>query len=174
MKRIIFISMVFAAVSLGCASSNSNEMKAEPEKTLKSDVIGVYGVLGDVTFTEQSDGVKLSFMVRNLPEGQTLASHIHEKNACTPPSFKSAGGHFNPHKSKHGAPGGKEHHVGDLGNFDVDENGVLNVERVYPFLSLDPTSKNYIGGRSLIIHQKKDKFTQPVGDAGGRVACAVL
>ena len=174
MKLSVIVPILFAAASIGCASYNSNEIEKDPAKTLKADVIGADGLLGEVTFKESEDGVSLSFMVRNLPKGTTLASHIHEKNECAPPSFKSAGGHFNPHQSKHGSPGAKEHHVGDLGNFEVNENGILKVEKTYKFLSLDPTSKNYIGSRSLIIHEQMDKFTQPTGDAGGRLACAVL
>jgi Cu/Zn superoxide dismutase len=29
-------------------------------------------------------------------------------------------------------------------------------------------------GRSVIVHEKADKFTQPVGDAGGRVAIGII
>ncbi|HAG91044.1 MAG TPA: superoxide dismutase [Bdellovibrionales bacterium] len=171
--KLYVASVAMLALAVGC-SSPSKEAEKDPAKTLKADVIGVDGVLGEVTFTEVEGGVKLNFMVRNLPKGQTLASHIHEKNVCKAPSFKSAGGHFNPKKVKHGAPDAKVHHVGDLGNFEVDKNGTLKAEKVYKFLSLDPTSENYIGNRSLIIHEKKDRFTQPTGDAGGRIACAVL
>ena len=164
-------------VLASCAHKESHEghpVEAKKTKVMKVDVVSADGVLGDVTIEPADGGVKISYMVRNLPKGATLASHIHEKPDCTPPEFKSAGDHFNPTKAKHGAPGSKSHHVGDLGNFEVDKNGVLKAEKVFDFLSLDKTAKNYIGNRSLIIHSKADKFSQPSGDAGGRLACAVL
>lgn len=172
-------NLLIAMVTLGlmaCASKKDKAADAEAKaaRTIKADVMGADGVLGEVTFSPVEEGVKVSFMVRNLPKGKTLASHIHEKPVCTPPSFKSAGGHYNPEKVKHGAPDAKVHHLGDLGNFQVDKNGVLRTEKVFEFLSLDPNSENFIGNRALIIHEEKDKFTQPTGDAGGRLACAVL
>lgn len=169
-------AVLLCAVSLAACSSTQKKSEKEQDsgKSIKADVIGADGVLGEVTFKEVDDGVSISLMVRNLPKGKTLASHIHEKGKCAPPDFKSAGGHFNPKNKKHGAPGSKEHHVGDLGNFEVDKNGVLKVEKTFSFLSLEEGAKNYIGGRTLVIHAEKDKFTQPVGGAGARLACAEL
>jgi Cu-Zn family superoxide dismutase len=180
MRRISKFAVALTAVSfLGCSnmSKKSDQKaaeKAEASKMIKADVMGADGVLGEVTLTQESDGVKVAFMVRNLPKDATLASHIHENNVCTPPDFKSAGSHYNPKHVKHGAPDAKIHHLGDLGNFQTDKNGVLKAEKVFKFLSLDPNSENFIGGRALIIHEKKDQFTQPVGNAGGRLGCAVL
>lgn len=170
-------SVIFlcAAGLAACSSTQKKSKEAmDAGKSIKADVIGPDGVLGEVTLKEADDGVSVSLMVRNLPKGKTLASHIHEKGKCSPPDFKSAGGHFNPKNKKHGAPGSKEHHVGDLGNFEVDKKGVLKVEKTFSFLSLEEGSENYIGGKALVIHAEKDKFTQPLGDAGARLACAEL
>ncbi len=164
--------LIFSAC--GNQQKKADEVLAKKSEILKADVMGVDGVLGEVTLEPVEGGVKITYMVRNLPKGKTLASHIHENPKCDPPKFESAGSHFNPTKVKHGAPGSKEHHVGDLGNFEVDKNGVLKAEKVFDHISLDPNSENYIRNRSLIIHAGKDKFTQPVGDAGGRLGCAIL
>lgn len=175
MKVFLISAMTLGLIACSTTKDKSSEMTAaEKAKVVKADVMGADGVLGEVTLSPAEEGVKVSFMVRNLPKGKTLASHIHEKAECTPPDFKSAGGHYNPKNVRHGAPDSNTHHLGDLGNFEVDKNGVLKAEKVFEFLSLDPESDNFIGNRALIIHEGEDKFTQPSGDAGGRLACAIL
>lgn len=174
MKGFLVAALTLGLMACSTTKEKAAEEAAKKSQVVKADVMGVDGVLGEVTLSPADEGVKISFMVRNLPKGKTLASHIHENPVCTPPDFKSAGSHYNPGKVKHGAPGSKVHHLGDLGNFEVDKNGTLKVEKVFEFLSLDPESENFIGNRALIIHEKADKFTQPTGDAGGRLGCAIL
>ena len=59
----------------------------------------------------------------NLSPGMH-AIHLHEKADCSSPDGKSAGGHWNPTFSKHGKWGDENgYHKGDIGNFEVDENG---------------------------------------------------
>ena len=36
------------------------------------------------------------------------------------------------------------------------------------------TGKNAILGRGVILHEKPDDFSQPTGNAGGRIACGVI
>lgn len=167
-------AVLLSLLGLTHCSSKSTKQSEAPSRVIESDVMGADGILGTVKMSPEGDGVKVSLMVRNLPRGKVLATHIHEKPTCTPPNFKSAGGHYNPKNKKHGSPQGKEHHLGDLGNFEVSDKGVLKSEKVFKFLSLDPESKNFIGNRALIIHEGQDQFTQPTGDAGGRLACAIL
>lgn len=175
MRHLLMAVMTLGLVACATTKDKAADAEAKNAKTVKADVMGADGVLGEVTLSPaDSGGVKVAFMVRNLPKGKVLASHIHEKPVCTPPTFESAGSHYNPTKVKHGAPGSKVHHLGDLGNFEVDKNGVLKTEKVFEFLSLDPESPNFIGNRALIIHEREDKFTQPAGDAGGRIGCAIL
>jgi Cu/Zn superoxide dismutase len=100
--------------------------------------------------------------------------HVHEKGDCSAPDASSAGGHFNPHNKKHGAPDGEERHEGDFGNLTAGKDGKATKTFVMKGITLSdgPTS---IIGKGFIVHDKKDDFkTQPTGNAGGRVACGVI
>jgi Cu-Zn family superoxide dismutase len=107
-----------------------------------------------------------------LPEGQR-AFHIHEKGDCTPPDFKSAGGHFNPGKHEHGLHNPKGTHAGDMPNLNIPASGKL----MQQILNTTVTVKDLLegDGSALMIHEKEDDYTSdPAGNAGGRIACAVV
>ncbi len=73
----------------------------------------------------------------------------------------------------HGGPHDAERHVGDLGNLTADENGKATVKLEDKMLGL--FGPHSIIGRSLIVHAKADDLkSQPAGNAGGRIACAVI
>jgi Cu-Zn family superoxide dismutase len=100
--------------------------------------------------------------------------HIHEKGDCSAPDATSAGGHFNPEKKNHGAPDAAEHHLGDLGNIEAAAKGKAHLDRTVDFLTIavDP---NTIEGKAVIVHaQEDDLHSQPVGNAGARLACGVI
>ena len=99
--------------------------------------------------------------------------HIHEKGDCSSPDFNSAGGHFNPAAMPHGSPTDPQHHAGDFGNLEANQDGIARYERVFNWLSFKGT--NSIIGRAVIVHAKADDLkTQPTGNAGGRQACGVI
>ncbi len=127
---------------------------------------------GEVTFTQQADGVRVVGSFSGLVMGEH-AFHVHEKGDCSAPDAKSAGAHFNPTSKNHGARESADRHVGDLGNFKADPYGLGRIDFVDSQLSLD--GPNSILKRGVIIHEKADDFkTQPTGDAGGRQACGVI
>jgi superoxide dismutase, Cu-Zn family len=119
-------------------------------------------------------GVLIDINVEGLPAGQWLGFHIHEEGVCDPDDdFESAGGHFNPNDAEHGffLEGGP--HAGDMPNLFVPESGLLRAEVFNPMVQFDGESG--IRGLSLIIHTEADDYeSQPTGEAGGRLACAVI
>ena len=128
-------------------------------------------VRGTVHFTQVGKQVHVVAEVQGLTPGKH-GFHVHETGDCSAPDAKSAGGHFNPMGMKHGAPDDAQRHEGDLGNLIADASGNAHYERMDSSLSFEGT--NSIVGRAVIVHAGMDDMTQPVGNAGARVACGVI
>jgi Cu-Zn family superoxide dismutase len=128
-------------------------------------------VTGTVTFTKTGDTVQVVADITGLTPGKH-AFHIHEFGDCSAPDAASAGSHFNPTNQPHGAPDAGQHHVGDFGNLEADNSGKAHLELKSSALKF--SGDNSILGHAVIVHEKVDDFSQPVGNAGGRVACGVI
>jgi Cu-Zn family superoxide dismutase len=127
---------------------------------------------GVVTFTKVEGGVRVEAEIRGLAPGEH-GFHIHEFGDPSSPDAMSAGGHFNPDKSDHGAMTSAKRHVGDLGNITASARGVAKLDVVDPTLAF--AGAHNILGRGLIVHEKADDLkTQPTGNAGGRIAVGVI
>lgn len=127
---------------------------------------------GTATFTEQADGVHVVIEVAGAPPGEH-AVHVHEKGDCSAPDASSAGSHFNPEHVDHGGPHTPVHHPGDFGNMTVGADGNGRLELVTKDLTVGESPISVVG-LSIIVHEKADEFTQPVGNAGGRIGCGVI
>jgi Cu-Zn family superoxide dismutase len=127
---------------------------------------------GTVTFEVVDGGVRIVAQVEGLSAGPH-GFHIHEFGDCSAADGTSAGGHFNPTGSQHGAPDAAERHIGDLGNLEADTQGMAAYDRVDPIVNL--SGPRGIIGRAVIVHGGADDLTsQPTGAAGARVACGVI
>lgn len=130
---------------------------------------------GQAKFTEEKTGVVVRVEVWNAPPGK-LGLHIHEKGVCTNEG-NDAGGHYNPSGNPHGySP--KDYplhaHPGDMGNIEVDVDGHGTLKLHMPDLGLASRARYDIRGLAVILHEKEDDFSQPTGNAGGRIACGVI
>ncbi len=133
---------------------------------------------GTATLTPAGNGVKVKLNLMNLPEGEH-ALHVHQNAKCDGPDFKTAGGHFNPDSKEHGTKNPKGPHAGDMPmNLQVMADGTDHVSFVTNSISLKKDAKNSVfanGGTAFVIHEKADDMmTDPTGNAGGRIACAVI
>ena len=127
---------------------------------------------GKVTFTKVEGGIKVQGEISGLTPGEH-GFHIHEFGDVSSPDAMSAGGHFNPSKSEHGAPTAEKRHAGDLGNITASAKGVAKIDFIEPHMSFLGSSS--IIGHSVIVHDKADDLkTQPTGNAGARVAAGVI
>lgn len=130
-------------------------------------------VQGQVRFSTQKDGsVRVQGEVQGLAPNSEHGFHIHEKGDCSAPDATSAGGHFNPGGSAHGHMG--HGHAGDLYSLQADANGTARFDYSTRSITVGQGINNIIG-RGLIVHQDADDFvSQPTGNAGARLACAVI
>ncbi|MEX8194157.1 superoxide dismutase family protein [Comamonas guangdongensis] len=133
-------------------------------------------VSGAVQFIPLAEGgVRVQGRVEGLAPNSEHGFHIHEKGDCSSGDGLSAGGHFNPTQQAHGRLNGSQpHHLGDLPSLDADTQGVATIDFVSKSITLDKGSSGILG-RALIVHNAPDDYTtQPTGNSGARLACAVI
>ncbi|WP_339633309.1 superoxide dismutase family protein [uncultured Sneathiella sp.] len=146
--------------------------------------------MGVAILQETANGVLIELKLRDMPPGRH-AIHVHEKGACTPVGktagsnnkdyFSDAGGHLNPSGREHGLLNEGGPHAGDLLNIYIHQDGTLETYILNDRMTLN--SENESGaaqlldddGAAFIIHEGTDDYrSQPSGDAGKRIACAVI
>jgi Cu-Zn family superoxide dismutase len=133
-------------------------------------------VSGTVTLTPMADGVHLAGTVGGFAANSQHGIHVHEKGDCSAADASSAGGHFNPASAPHGrASREAPHHAGDMDNLVADGEGVAQVNIHMHGVTLGGGGANDIAGKALVVHAAPDDYTsQPSGNSGARVACAVI
>jgi Cu-Zn family superoxide dismutase len=103
--------------------------------------------------------------------------HFHAVGRCDPPDFMSAGDHFNPTNRQHGQRNPQGPHAGDLPNLTVEANGTATYQATNALVTLGPGANSLLDadGSALVIHaDPDDDVTDPAGNSGGRIACAVI
>jgi Cu-Zn family superoxide dismutase len=138
-------------------------------------------ILGEVRAGDSPQGAVFHISAQALPPG-THGLHIHDVGLCEGPKFETAGGHWNPEGKQHGLHNPQGPHRGDLPNVTVGEDGRLSAtvtveasnlrgSRAYGFAN-QIIDEN---GAALVIHAGPDDMrTDPSGNSGDRIACAVL
>lgn len=132
---------------------------------------------GMVMLQDTPNGVLITTDLNGLPPGEH-GFHFHEKGLCEPQQkFTTAGAHFVAGGDKHGLMVTKSPHGGDMPNQTVGADGRLKTQVLNTAVTLGagPRSLADADGSSLMIHAKPDDYkSQPSGDAGDRIACAVV
>lgn len=168
MKTMIAIAAA-AALLAACQSVPTEPARAtaqlKPTKGNKT--------IGEATFEQAGDKVRVVVFVQGLKPGKEHGMHIHEAGDCGADGM-NAKGHFNPYGKAHGASGSAERHAGDLPSLKANSKGRANVDVELDLITLAPGAGNIVG-RSLIVHADADDHkTQPTGNSGVRIACGVI
>ena len=164
-----FLACVIAVSALaGCATATGPRATAALSPTTGNTTSGT------IHFVQTGNKVMVNGQIRGLRPNAEHGFHVHEKGDCSSGNGESAGGHFNPTGMPHAAHGSGMHHTGDMPSVRSDANGVAAVNFESTTLSLSGGVTD-IGGRGLIVHRDPDDYrTQPTGNAGPRLACAVI
>ncbi|MCH2458710.1 MAG: superoxide dismutase family protein [Henriciella sp.] len=140
------------------------------------DLMGNEGnTVGNVNMIEGPNGIVMEVSIDQggLTPGWH-AIHIHQTGDCSDTGeYTASGGHVGKIDGGHGLlnPGGPE--PGDLPNLYAFEDGSVNFETFTDLVTLSDVMDD--DGGAIIIHEgRDDHMSQPIGGAGGRIACAVV
>ncbi|MEO0722304.1 MAG: superoxide dismutase family protein [Pseudomonadota bacterium] len=143
---------------------------------MTGDIIGVDGdAIGALNILDGPHGVLIEATISagGLEPGWH-GLHLHQIGNCEDiGTFKNSGGHVGMIEGGHGLlnPAGPE--GGDLPNIWAAADGSAGYEAFSTLTSAAALADE--DGAALIIHEARDDhMSQPIGGAGGRVACAVI
>ncbi|MVZ97597.1 superoxide dismutase family protein [Sphingorhabdus sp. IMCC26285] len=126
---------------------------------------------GSVTLKQQGGMVHGTIRISGMMPG-FHAMHIHSTGQCRGDGFTAAGGHWNPQVKQHGLQNSMGAHLGDLAQITVGKDG-KGKARFMLMSSLDQLLD--ADGAALIIHANPDDgMTDPSGNSGPRILCAVI
>ena len=169
MKSLVCLAVAGAFLT-ACASMG---VGGGPSAVANLDPTTGNATRGSVTFTQRGDKVRVVAQVSGLKPGAEHGFHVHEKGDCSSGDGMSAGGHYNPAGKPHGSLA-TDHHAGDMPNLKADSYGNASATFELAGVSVGGASADLVG-RGLIVHRDPDDYkTQPTGNAGPRLACAVI
>jgi superoxide dismutase, Cu-Zn family len=129
---------------------------------------------GSATFTPQTNGKLLvEARIAGLKPNSEHGFHVHEVADCSGDGTKT-GAHFNPDSQPHNHPAQGARHAGAFFNLKTDANGVGTLRQEADTVTLVP-GKYSIVGKPVIVHRDADDYqSQPLGNAGPRIACGLI
>ena len=167
------------ADTTGTATDNSTNTAGGERQVAEATLSGVHPdttVTGVARFEQMDNGrVKLNLdLTIPAKANQEVAVHIHEHSSCADHG-DAAGGHWNPTGENHGRWGQGAYHSGDIGNVSLDGEGKGTIELETDRWSIGGDQQKNILDKAFMIHTGKDDYTtQPSGNAGKRIGCAII
>ncbi|MFZ4532612.1 MAG: superoxide dismutase family protein [Alsobacter sp.] len=154
---------------------------AQTPETLETPVIDTKGApIGRLVLRGSSVGIviRLQLQAGALAPGWH-GVHLHAVGDCSDTEkFMNSKAHLNHWNRKHGLLNDEGPDNGDLPNVFAAADGSVNAELFTPFARLSSGGANALRkpeGSAFIIHAAEDDHaTQPIGNAGARVGCAVI
>ncbi|HEX8393439.1 MAG TPA: superoxide dismutase family protein [Longimicrobium sp.] len=174
MRRISLAAMA-AVLGLGACGPAPAEGPA-PLRTFTAPLYDARGgQVGVVTLTYVGDSTRVNVQSTGLPAG-THGTHLHAVGRCDAPEFTTAGPHLNPANRQHGTRNPAGPHLGDMPNLTVATGGAGQVNATILARGVPGTAPLFdADGTALVVHAAADDLrTDPSGNSGARIACAVL
>jgi Cu-Zn family superoxide dismutase len=183
-KVLLGIALIAFAGALTAPLYGSDETSSS-KNHVKIDLRNAAGAdIGFVKLSKQGGKVIVRGEVSGLTPG-FHGFHVHGVGQCVAP-FTSAGGHYNPGGTGHGA------HAGDMPSLLVLADGTAQAQFASDRFAIDELFD--ADGSAIIVHAAPDNFaniptryqsttegvfgpdsaTLATGDAGARVACGVV
>ncbi len=171
-----------AALAAGLIALAAPAVAQTPPVTAVAPIIDRAGqTIGEARFTEGPRGVLVYLQIREggLPPGPH-GTHIHSVGTCDDrdAGFVASGPHLGAPDLPHGLmnPTGD---YGDLPNLFAHRDGSAEVEWFSTLISITgaPGRGTLLdaNGAAIVIHASRDDHvSQPIGNAGARIACGVL
>ena len=159
-----------AVENFGTSTTGAGQVQSSPIRMADGRQIG------SVSLREENGAAILTVSVNGIPQG-SYGMHIHAVGRCEGPGFESAGAHWNPFEKQHGKNNPQGPHAGDFDNLDVGPAGSGGATITLKDLAISGGLAPIMDedGAALMIHAKADDYrTDPSGDSGDRIACAVL
>jgi Cu-Zn family superoxide dismutase len=168
--RNTWLFPLLCALAAACASMPGS---TGPRATATLEPTTGNSARGTATFAQHGDRVRVTAQLSGLKPGAEHGFHVHEKGDCSSGDGMSAGGHYNPAGKPHGTLA-SDHHAGDMPNVKADASGNATVSYDLAGLAIGSGSADVVG-KGLIVHRDPDDYkSQPAGNAGPRIACAVI
>jgi len=169
MRPALQLTLASLVALAGCQTMTSQDA---PRATAGLAATKGNKTVGEVTFEQVGDKVRVTVQVINLKPDGVHGFHIHEVGDCSSGDGMSAKGHFNPYGKPHGQ--GADRHAGDLPALKADKQGRARMTVDVDIITVTPGPASVVG-RSVIVHADPDDYkTQPTGNAGARLACGVI
>jgi Cu-Zn family superoxide dismutase len=166
------VALTLGLVGAAAAQEPGIETIQAPLLGAKGEPIGQVSIRGSATATV----ARIVVNPGGLPPGWH-GLHFHAVGDCSDPGqFQLSKGHVNHLAKKHGMLNPEGPDEGDLPNIMANADGSATAE--VSSLAIRILGQNGVrdgDGTALVIHAGEDDHTsQPIGNAGARIACAVL
>lgn len=172
---------VIAFMAMSAAIAQASAQTAAPAASVDSFEAPITGAKGEaigrvsIRSGANASVVRIAITAGGLAPGWH-GLHFHAVGDCSDiGQFQLSKGHVNHDDSKHGLlnPDGPDD--GDMPNLFANADGSANAEVPTELRLAGPQGLRDQDGSALLIHANEDDhMAQPIGNAGGRVACAVI
>jgi Cu-Zn family superoxide dismutase len=172
MTRILIAALAAAGLAAPALSQQGVQTFEGAIMGAKGDNIGKITIRGG----ENATVVRITINAGGLTPGWH-GIHFHQIGDCSDAGkYELSKGHVNHDDAKHGLLNSDGPDQGDLPNIYANADGSVNAEvGSESILLTGDEGLRDKDGSALVIHANEDDHTsQPIGNAGARVACAVI